>query len=131
MRQDTRRFCSTIFKVNMLVIGLHSSLENSGRLMKLSDLFSDYLLEDSNFFHTYGSKVHLFSQRTTNACESFRTKYNSPFYASHSNIHQFCNVRFWNRYIKMRIVDHARKVYDKNVSKRRDFVRDKIKENKY
>ena len=57
----------------------------------------------SNIFEIHSVEVYLNTnwflldeftsmQRTTNACESFHSKFNFFFYTSHSNIHQFLNI---------------------------------------
>jgi hypothetical protein len=59
--------------------------------------FADYLVEwyiaeDSHFPPYMWAENSSSSQRTTNACEGFHSKFNASFYCGHPNIFQFTEV---------------------------------------
>lgn len=68
-------------------------------------LVDNYISENSRFPpHLWASKSST-TKRTTNACESFHSRFNTSFYKTHPNIFQFITVLldFQNEtYIKMR-----------------------------
>jgi len=65
---------------------IHPLNEN---LRKFTDYLIDYYI-DSNLH--FPPEMSSSMQRTTNTCENFHSKFNSFFYTSHPNIHQFLNV---------------------------------------
>lgn len=55
-------------------------------------LVDNYIGENSHFPPHIWAEHSPSLQRTTNACESFHSKYNSSFYSAHPNINYFLNV---------------------------------------
>lgn len=55
-------------------------------------LVDTYISENSHFPPHIWAEHSSSLQRTTNACESFHSKYNSSFYSPHPNINSFINV---------------------------------------
>ncbi|KAF0748943.1 MULE domain-containing protein, partial [Aphis craccivora] len=49
--------------------------------------FTDYIVE--NYISSTSTLYPIFSERTTNACESFHASFSSNFYSSHPNIFVF------------------------------------------
>lgn len=63
------------------------------KIMAFCDyLVDNYISEDSDFPPHLWAEHSSSLQRTTNACESFHSKYNSSFYSAHPNINNFINV---------------------------------------
>ncbi|KAL4113347.1 hypothetical protein QTP88_016985 [Uroleucon formosanum] len=67
-------------------------LEND-KLTEFSDyLVDNYVDEDSSFLPKIWAEMTSSAQRSTNACESFHSKYNSNFSSTHPHIYTFLDV---------------------------------------
>lgn len=96
--------------------------------------FADYMVnmyisEDAQFPPHMWAECSSSLHRTTNACESFHSKFNSLFYSPHPNIYQFIevlkNVQI-DTYIKISSISIEKKVYRKKVVLNKHFIDSKI-----
>lgn len=55
-------------------------------------MVDNYIDEDSSFPPKIWAEITLSAQRSTNACESFHSKYNSNFSSTHPHIYKFLDV---------------------------------------
>jgi hypothetical protein len=96
--------------------------------------FADYLVEwyiaeDSHFSPYMWAENSSSSQRTTNACEGFHSKFNASFYCGHPNTFQFTEVlkNFQiDTYIKIRSALFPKKVYRKAFIDKKHFIESQI-----
>jgi len=97
--------------------------------------FTDYILdnyisENAQFPPSMWAQCSSSVQRTTNACEAFHSKFNSSFYSSHPNIHQFINVlkSFQiNTYVLMNSINTPKKDYRRKKYQKIDYLNEEIK----
>lgn len=95
--------------------------------------FCDYLVEnyidsDSMFPPHIWAEHSASLQKTTNACESFHSKYNSSFYCAHPNINVFLNVLLGfqiDTYIKINSIQIVPKI-DSQTLHKQHFVQGKL-----
>lgn len=88
-------------------------------------LVDNYIAEDALFPLHIWAEHSSSLQNTTNACESFHSKYNSNFYSAHPNIWIFINVLLncqIDSYIKQRSTKIVQKFYDPASLERQEFI---------
>lgn len=98
-------------------------------------LFLDYLIENyidnearfpPNVWAEHSSSL----QRTTNACESFHSRFNSYFYHTHPHIFQFINTLIdlqSDTYIRIRSANsNLKKIYSAKTIKNKEFLEKQI-----
>lgn len=94
-------------------------------------LVDNYISEEADFPPEMWAENSSSLQRTTNACESFHSKFNSLFYNPHPNIFQFLevlkNIQI-DTYIKIRSSSQPKKVYRRALQERQQFVNRKIEQ---
>jgi hypothetical protein len=104
-----------------------------GAIQPVSDVitkFADYLIEtyiaeDSTFPPHMWAEHSSSVTRTTNACESFHSRFNASFYVSHPNIFIFTDilVNFQiDTYIKQKSATKAPKIFDSKIIKKKEFL---------
>lgn len=77
----------------MFAIDLAEIKPENEKLTEFCDYIVDNYISENSHFPPHVWAEHSASlQRTTNACESFHSKYNSSFYSAHPNINHFINV---------------------------------------
>lgn len=103
----------------------------SEKLTKFTDyLVENYISEDSLFPPYIWAEKSASTQRTTNACESFHSKFNSSFYSSHPNLFQFIEVlKDFQKdiYIKLNSIT-CKKVLRKALQNKAEFIQRRINE---
>ncbi|XP_050497300.1 uncharacterized protein LOC126878558 [Diabrotica virgifera virgifera] len=99
------------------VEALSSIQPQNHRLVEFADyLVDNYVSESAKFPPEIWAEMSRSLQRTTNACESFYSRFNSPFYFAHPHIFQFLTVLIdfqSETYVKIRSVQ---KIVKKNYS---------------
>lgn len=96
--------------------------------------FSDYLVEnyigeEASFPPELWAEHTASIERTTNACESFHSRFNSNFYTNHPNIFSFIEIvkQFQTEtYIKLQSLNEEVRIRDPAVRKRIDLVKSNI-----
>lgn len=97
----------------------------------LDYLLNNYIDEDALFPPNVWAEHSSSIFRTTNACESFHSFFNSSFYVAHPNFYTFLNVLKncqIDSYIKQRSCNTVKPIYDKRVIKKIEFIDCKINE---
>lgn len=78
---------------DVFAIDLGELKPNNDKVTEFADYLTDnYIDEDSTFPPNMWAAMTASTQRSTNACESFHSKYNSYFVSTHPNIYSFLNV---------------------------------------
>lgn len=101
---------------------------------KLIDKYADYLLEnyiapESHFPPNIWAYENPSIKRTTNACESFHSHFNSSFYSSHPSIFIFieklkdCQI---DAYLKIKNLNIPAKIKDKQVKNKLKFIENMV-----
>lgn len=100
------------------------------RLSKYADyLVDNYIGDDANFPPELWAECSDSIQRTTNACESFHSRFNSNFYFNHPNIFLFIDVlkQFQtDTYLKLQSLTEKVRIRDPAVRKRTELLRSNI-----
>lgn len=94
-------------------------------------MIENYICEEADFPPHMWAENSSSMQRTTNACESFHSKFNASFYCSHPNIFQFLEVLKdiqIDTYIKIQSAHQEKKVYRRIFHERQKFIDNKIEE---
>nr|CAI5851702.1 unnamed protein product [Callosobruchus analis] len=101
---------------------------------KLIDKYADYLLEnyiapESHFPPNIWAYENPSIKRTTNACESFHSQFNSSFYSTHPSIFIFieklkdCQI---DAYLKIKNLNIPAKIKDKQVKNKLKFIENMV-----
>ncbi|KAE9521590.1 hypothetical protein AGLY_018020 [Aphis glycines] len=78
---------------DVFAIDLGELKPENDKLTEFSDyLVDNYIDEDSSFPPKIWAEMTSSAQRSTNACESFHSKYNSNFSSTHPHIYKFLDV---------------------------------------
>lgn len=106
--------------------------ENNNALTKMADYLVDNYIPESSQFPPYlwASNCHS-TENTTNACESFHSKFNDYFYSSHPSLYIFIDIlkQFQTEtYIKINSVTTQCKMCNKGVRTRHEVLKAKIDE---
>lgn len=101
------------------------------RVVQFSDyLVDNYISESSRYPPHVWAEQSSSTKRTTNACESFHSRYNSSFYHTHPHIFQFIRVLLdfqSDTYIKIRsIQNNIKKTYSSQTNENKKFVNQRI-----
>jgi hypothetical protein len=83
-------------------------------------ILDNYIIENIKFPLSMWAQCSSSIQRTTNSSEAFHSKFNSYFYSSHPNIHQFINFLKsfqMNTYVLMNSVNTPKKIIGKKNTK--------------
>lgn len=87
---------------------LYSIIPENARVIQYADyLVDNYISNDSSFPPDIWACCDSSTERTTNACESFHSHFNSSFYCTHPDIFRFITVLLdiqLNSYIKINSV---------------------------
>lgn len=84
------QFLNPIEVGDCFTFDLISDIPKNNKLEKFCDYLTDnYITEDSLFPPHIWASSSASTSRTTNACESFHSRFNKSFYATHPNIFQF------------------------------------------
>lgn len=109
---------------------LMEDMPNDERVSSFADYLVDfYIGGDARFPPEMWAEMTDSIQRTTNACESFHSKFNENFHCSHPTIFNFLNIlkQFQtDTIIKLRSVSEKPRIRDTKVRKRQDFLSTKI-----
>lgn len=113
------------------VLDLVAIQPDDERVIKFNDyLVETYIDEISTFPPNIWAENSSSLKRTTNACESFHSRYNASFYNTHPNFNQFIKVLLdfqIDTYIKLQSIDTVVKVYDRKVLMKKKFLDDNLK----
>lgn len=100
------------------------------RVLQFCDyLVDNYLTEDSTFppyMWASNSSSLIF---TTNACESFHSKFNECFYKSHPDIFKFTDILLNFQaevYVKIRTAQRLEKKLDTTARRKVDFIENRL-----
>lgn len=100
--------------------------------VKLADYFVDnYIGEDAAFPPSMWAEASASTELTTNACESFHSRFNSRFYNVHPSLYLFIDVlkdMQTDTYIKLKSVQELKKIKNRNVQRRHDILAQKIEQ---
>lgn len=100
--------------------------ENPRVVEFLDYLVDNYISESSKFPPDMWAENSTSLKRTTNACESFHSRFNSLFYHSHPNIFHFINVLIdfqSDTYIRIRTVfTNEKKIYSAQTLENKKFL---------
>lgn len=78
---------------DVFAIDLAEFKPNDDKVNQFADYITDnYIDENSTFPPNMWATMSSSIQRSTNACESFHSKYNSYFISTHPHIYKFLNV---------------------------------------
>lgn len=136
---ETSKFLTYIFGLPFLApndvgdcfaIDFSEFIPQTDAVTKFADyLVENYIAEDSKFPPHLWAEHSSSLNRTTNGCESFHSKFNSSFYTPHPNFLQFLEVLKdfqMHSYIKQKGALTVKKLYDRRVLDRQNFVNVKI-----
>lgn len=105
---------------------LSEHMPQDGRLVQFADYLVDYYIsEESVFPPVIWAEQSATLSRTTNACESFHSNFNSSMYKEHPNLFVFIEKlkEFQlDTYIKIQSLHIPRKIHDKKFKKRQQFI---------
>lgn len=108
------------------VFDLMSYKPNNESLDKYADyLLEVYIMKGSQFPPTIWADKNASVMRTTNACESFHSRFNSSFYAAHPSLYVFVQnlIEFqMDTYIKINSINKTAKIKDKIVKNKIAFL---------
>lgn len=111
---------------------LVSDLPEDERLKQFCDYLVDtYIDECSQFPPNIWANLSSSLYRTTNACESFHSKFNNSFYHSHPSIFKFVDILLnfqTETYIKIVTANKFPKALKADIRKKKQFVETKIRE---
>lgn len=92
-------------------------------------LVDNYISENAKFTPNIWASSSASSCRTTNACESFHSRFNKSFYSPHPNIFQFVDslLNFQSEvYVKINTSNKFQKVVRRTVKLKQDYLEVKI-----
>lgn len=105
---------------------LYSDIPQNDKVIEYADyLVENYISDDSVFPPQIWASCSSDKERTTNACESFHSHFNSSFYVAHPDIFKFINVLKdvqVNSYIKINSVNLPKVCNNTMYRKRNDYV---------
>lgn len=105
-------------------------IPNDSRLIKFSDyIVENYIETDSTFPPTLWAEFSASMDRTTNACESFHSRFNANFYKTHPSLFIFMqklNDFQTDTYIKLQSLNEKVRIKDPDTRRRHEFLKLKI-----
>lgn len=105
---------------------LYSQMPQNQSLIQYADyLVDNYVADDSVFTPNIWAFCSSTTERSTNACESFHSKFNASFYNAHPNIYKFIDILKdvqLNTYIKINSVHLPVTHRNVNYKKRNEYV---------
>ena len=111
------------------VFSLMSVIPTNQKLIKFADYLTDNYIDEYSLFPPSIWASATETERTTNACESFHSKFNSYFYNAHPNIFLFIdvlkNIQI-DTYVKMNSVKTPHEIKNKLYLRKKLFFKDKI-----
>lgn len=111
---------------------MYADMPNDPRLMKFCDyIVENYIDEESNFPPSMWACTTDSMYRTTNACESFHSYFNSNFYNSHPSLFNFVNILInfqAQTYIKINSANCSAKKLKSVTKKKQNFIQAKIQD---
>ncbi|XP_050517033.1 uncharacterized protein LOC126891793 [Diabrotica virgifera virgifera] len=112
------------------VEALSSIQPQNHRIVEFADYLVDNYVSESKFPPEIWAEMSSSLQRTTNACESFHSKFNSSFYFAHPHFFQFLTVLIdfqSETYVKIRSVQKkVKKNYSAQTLTSKKFVDEQI-----
>lgn len=107
-------------------LDLFDIMPNDERLLRYADYLTDnYISEESAFPPIIWAKMSATLARTTNACESFHSHFNSSMYKAHPNFFVFVEKlsEFQiSTQVKIQSVNSTAKINNNKVKKRQEFI---------
>lgn len=120
-------FLDPKFVGDCFAIDIAAIQPNHPQVTKFTDyLVENYIAESSKFPPAIWAENSSSLKRTTNACESFHSRFNSSFYHTHPNIYLFLNVLIefqCDSYIRIRSVNNnEKKIYSSKTLSNKEFL---------
>lgn len=107
-------------------LDLFDIMPNDKRILKYADYLTDnYISEESAFPPKIWAKMSATLARTTNACESFHSHFNSALYKAHPNFFVFVEKlkEFQTgTYVKIQSFHSTAKIHNTAVKNRKEFI---------
>lgn len=103
---------------------------NNEKAIELADyLVKNYIEENALFPPELWAEARVTSEHSTNACESFHSRFNSNFYSMHPSLYLFVNVLNdfqTDTYIRIQSIQEPVKINNKAVRRKLDVLNSKM-----